>query len=160
MDYPKDYKRTDDDVLMYRCDNNEAAYKLSTIIQNRPKSIVVELNTYRKYVPQLIKALIDATMVMNASVKQSERYANPKAEKDHKRWTENEDKMLIDMVCYKDCSMMEIATTFGRTVSAIQTRLTYLVGVKRLSQQIAGKFIGKINGEQTEADLVGTVYKE
>lgn len=166
MDYSNEYNPQNDGVLLF--DSNklqtsnetaEAFKKINMVLQNRPKSIIVELNTFRKYVPSIIKYAIQQTNIAHAAVRQNDRFVNVEEEKKHKRWTENEDKLLIDLVCEEKESMMSIATIFGRSVTAIKARLTYLVGVKRLSQQIAGKFIGTVNGEESEVQLEGTLYK-
>lgn len=166
MDLPKDYNPANDGILCFDISkmtlketSNEALSKIMSVIRNRPKSIVVELNTYRKYVPVLIKTAFEMQETRNAAIKQIDRFSDDCADKKYKRWTDTEDLMLIDLVCRGDDSIMGVATTMGRTVSAIKTRLSYLVGVKRLSQQVAGKFIGTANGEEFQADLVGTIYK-
>lgn len=135
----------------------EAMLKLCKLRTNRPK-LAVELATYRKYVPVLMKKC-DLISEMNSSLKkQIDRYGTDSEEKKHKRWSEEEDLLLIEMAC-SDMSLLEVSTTMGRTPSSIKTRLSKLVGVKRISSEIAGRFIGTVNGEQTEGVLKGTLYK-
>ena len=166
MEYSKDYDPKDDGVLLFDSDKlcsrgstNEAFRALNMVICNRPKSIVVEVNTFRKYVPIILRSIIQMNELKKASCTQAERVTTDNNDKKYQRWTENEDKLLIDLVCDGKLSMLQLSTTMGRTVPAIKTRLSYLVGVKRLSQKIAGKFIGTANGEDAELQLEGTLYK-
>lgn len=132
-------------------------YKVST---QRPKSIIAELNIYRKYAPILIEYLLEITKVNKAALNENERVFKKTDTNSRKRWTDTEDNLLIEAVCSEGATPARISAQFGRTPSAISSRLTYLVGVKKLSQKIAGKFIGKINGEDVNGMAVGTVYKE
>lgn len=137
----------------------DAFGKLYKNVSNPPSNSYIELTNYRKLVPVILQYVESLAADNDRYVKMLNRFADDSKEKSHKRWTEQEDNLLIEMVC-KDESMPILSAALGRTVPAIKTRLTYLVGVKRLSQKVVGKFIGEINGEQTEASLAGTIYKE
>lgn len=80
-------------------------------------------------------------------------------ENTNRQWTSEEDEELIECVC-EDMPEVFLAAKFKRTPGSIKTRVSTLVGRKRISQKVAGKFIGEINGEKSEAKLNGTVYKE
>lgn len=75
-----------------------------------------------------------------------------------KRWTKEEDEKLIEMAADGE-SMTMIAFVLDRTPTAVQTRISYLVGIERMSQEIGGHFIGWMDGEHVEAEVSGTVYK-
>lgn len=77
-------------------------------------------------------------------------------------WIEinDSDDLLISAVCSGNFTPLSLAAAFGRSPSAISSHLSYLVGVKRVSQSIAGRFIGQMNGEEVNADIVGTIYKK
>ena len=77
----------------------------------------------------------------------------------HKPWSAEEDNELIECIC-NDMPEVFLAAKFKRSPNAIKTRVSTLVGKKRISQKVAGKFIGKVNGKQTVADLLGTVYRK
>ena len=77
----------------------------------------------------------------------------------NKRWTNEEDETLINLVCEGKTNIHKISTILGRSPGAIQTHISYLVGRKRITQEVAGKFIGFINGITAEAEICGTVYK-
>lgn len=166
MDYAKEYDPKTDGVLLFDSEKtlnksqiNEAFVRLNSVIENRPKSIVVEVNAFRKNVPILLKALVQINELKKAACLQAHRVTTDNNDKKYQRWTENEDKLLIDLVCDESISMLELSTTMGRTVPAIKTRLSHLVGVKRISQKIAGRFIGKADGEEIDSELVGIIYK-
>lgn len=80
-------------------------------------------------------------------------------ERSRKRWTEEEDNLLIEMAVADGTTTVELARVFGRTPGAIQSRITYLVGIERLSSKVAGRFIGTIDGEQAEVEIDGIVSK-
>ena len=141
-------------------ETNEALIKVLSVIQNRPKSIIVEVNTYRKYIPKLINYIKERDKLLDFAIKQIERYENDCDDKRFKRWTPEEEEMLINLVCDENYSMLQISTMMGRTVPSIKTKISNLVGVKRLSQKIAGRFIGTMNGENIETNLNGIIYKE
>ena len=67
--------------------------------------------------------------------------------------------MLIELAT-TNMSMLELSTTMGRTPSSIKTRLSVLVGKERLSQEIAGKFLGLLNGNIVDGEISGILYKE
>lgn len=137
-----------------------AAQKLHSNYTQKPKSIIVELNVYRKYLPDLIKYFVLITKVNEAAVKANDRLFAQGSENHYKRWTPEEDTMLIEEVCKGDSSLNEISIVFGRSPAAISNRITTLVGVKRLSQAVAGRFIGTINGKETSADVSEVVYRK
>ena len=133
-----------------------AIFKLQENIHQRPV-LSKELQTYRRYVPLLIKGLQLETAVADGYAKMIERYITNSEARKNKRWLPEEDEVLVNMVC-DDNSIFEISLTLGRTPASIKTRLSNLVGTKRISKNIAGKFIGKIDGILTECEIEGTVF--
>ena len=138
----------------------DALFRLMKVIQNKPKSMIVELNVFRKYVPVLIKAYCINSDVTKKALKQVDRTLGAGMTNANKRWTDVEDNALIEMACKPNATMASLSTTFGRTPVAISARITTLVGRKRLSQEIAGRFVGYIDGVRSESTIMGTVYKE
>lgn len=160
------YRPLDDGVLMFkteelilRGETNDAFLRLNDVIQRRPKSIIAEVNIYRKYVPVILKSIIQMNEIKKAAALQAERVTTDNEDKKYQRWTEQEDNLLIDLVADEKMSMLELSTTMGRTVPAIKTRLSTLVGRKRISQNIAGRFIGFIDGEHKEAEVNGKLIR-
>ena len=134
----------------------DAVYK---VITERP-SLLEEIKIYRKYVPVLLEEIWSMSECIQTFGTRLERYNTDSEDKKYKKWTKEEDEFLIEMICDSRCSMLELSTTMGRTVPAIKTRVSKLVGLKRISQEVAGKFIGTINGNHAECVLDGTLYKE
>lgn len=137
-----------------------AMCRVSSALYQRPKSIVVELQTYRKHVPTLLQGLINYSKWINVLTQQNARLSEIDYEKSNKRWTPDEDNKLIEIICGERENIHTISAMFGRSPSAIKSRITYLVGVKRLSQSVVGKFIGTINDEEVEGEIKGIVKKE
>ena len=52
-----------------------------------------------------------------------------------------------------------VASLFGRTPSAIASRVSYLVGIERVSQEIAGRFVGTLNGQHIHGMIDGELQK-
>ena len=138
-----------------------AIFELKDIISSKKVfSSYLELKKYQEYVPVVLFWALDSFKSIEQMSKMLDRFNSRENERSNKRWTKEEDEELIERICNEEYDLNQIAITLGRSQNAIQTRLSYLVGVKRLSQKVAGKFIGEINGKQTEADVTGTVYKE
>lgn len=162
------YNPREDDILLWNVTNNPRAKEgknsamalWKQIHQNKFGNVVQEVRFYRKHIPNVLELVFLLTDGIAAANKANERFLNDSEDKKYRRWTDQEDKLLIDLVCAGDKSILEISTTLGRSVPAIKTRLSNLVGVKRISQKVAGKFIGTINGEETETSIDGIVYKE
>lgn len=161
------YRPSDDGILLYDWidakiigeKGKEACIALAKVVMRRPKNILQELNIYRKYVPDVFKWIEGYNKALQDANRETKRFYSNVSEKSHKRWTPEEDELLIEQICNGEMSINEISNVFGRTPQSISSRVTVLVGRKRLSQEVAGKFIGTINGEQREAELVGTLYK-
>lgn len=135
----------------------EALRVLVPMMQQRPK-LAKELGAYRRYVPALIEYIDYQNKINNGYTRTFDRYESASAERNYARWTEKEDELLIELVC-SDSSLLSVSTTMGRSPSSIKTRVSKLVGLKRISQEIAGKFIGTIDGEYVEGIAEGTLYK-
>lgn len=117
---------------------------------------VQQLRIFKKYVPILLDMYDLNIRMMREGGKQVKRYEGQIGERHKKRWTDEEDRMLIEFVG-DGASMTEAATMMGRTPGAIASRITYLVGVSRLSQEIAGNFLGTIDGETVSGHIDGTL---
>ena len=157
----------DDGILLhkledYQCpdDSRKHIMALMNVIQHRPKGAVNELRVYRQSVPYLLRFIIEQAGIIADFRKESDRFLSDSEDKRYKRWTDREDEQLIDLITRDDFSKMQIAVTLGRSVSAISNRVSFLVGRKRVSTEIAGKFFGKANGQDAELELCGTLYKQ
>ena len=127
-------------------------------IHERPP-FAKEIAAYRKYVPVLLRYTEFLDKVSQHTSQTFKRLVDDSEEKKYQRWSEVEDEVLIELACREDVSMLEMSTAMGRSVPAIKSRLTKLVGIKRLSQEVAGRFIGTINGNHADCVVDGTIYK-
>lgn len=97
--------------------------------------------------------LIDKLLLEN------DRATDGIGERGRKRWTQQDDELLIEMAAQEDTTIIDLSKQFGRTPGAIQSRISRLVGIKKLSAEIAGRFIGTLNGEFVEGNIDGIVRK-
>lgn len=145
------------DDLMSKNDFQKA-YKVLKDLGSEKNNVSKELLAYRKYVPMILQAMEQMQEINRRLSKSFERIETDSEEKSGQRWTPEEDEMLIELVTDSKWSTIEISTTLGRTVPAIKSRVSKLVGLKRISQEVAGRFIGTINGNDVEGTISGTVY--
>lgn len=163
-----DYKPYEQDGIMIHnicelqlsAETGHAYRVINELLINRPPSILTELKLFRKYARDLLRFVDQCDLLMKHSIEENLRYQDGGSEKHHKRWTDSEEEMLIELVCEDRFSLLQLSTMFGRTPSALKTKLSNLVGVKRLSQKVVGKLIGTVDGKETEADIDGILYKE
>lgn len=84
--------------------------------------------------------------------------------RDNKRWTEEEDNALVEMAVLFDGNLENLffmaPMWFGRTPDSVKTRLSYLVGKKRLTVKVEGKFEGDFEGELVKGQISGLVHKK
>ena len=121
-----------DKPALSRAYRKKAFTMLERNIKHRP-SLNKELSIFREYVPVLLK---EHESLWNDSVvlaERFERYVTDSERKKYKKWSQAEDEFLIELICEEKHSILEISTIMGRTVPAIKSRITKLVGIKRLS---------------------------
>ena len=129
------------------------------LMKYQKPNFMKEMNTYRKYIPLLIAYCRQMDQLAKAYQELFDRYESDSISKKGQRWTDEEDELLIELAT-TNMSMLELSTTMGRTPSSIKTRLSVLVGKERLSQEIAGKFLGLLNGNIVDGEISGILYKE
>lgn len=137
---------------------NNICVKLYNLCESPKGSAFHQLQQFRKMVPDLIKAYCEASELNQNFSKQFDRILEKTEKNKNKRWTEEEENWLIDLVV-NDTPIIDISTAMGRSPSAIKSKVSNLVGLKRISQNIAGKFFGTINGEEVTGLIKGTVCK-
>ena len=138
-------------------DGQEAMGQLWLLVSNPPKSVHKQLQMFRKYTRAAIEYQFYYQEMIDLLSDEFERLLNGVQDRSGKRWSDVEDEVLVDLASRDNVNMTMIAMQLGRTPSAIQTRLSYLVGIKRVSTKVAGKFIGWFNGEQVDGDIDGVV---
>ena len=138
---------------------NGAKNRITNLYANRPESLEEEVAAYRKDIPHLITYIDVLTDNLRMAVERIERINNKTDTNAKKKWTKDEDNLLIDVVCSEKWTPLQISTIFGRTPAAINTRVSYLVGVQKLDRKVAGHFVGEMDGKEVRATIKGTVFK-
>ena len=134
--------------------------KTVTKLLKKPKGTAfIQLLQWRKIGAKMLLMLKMQKMMVDAAENTMKRVNDKTCERSHKKWTEIEDEQLINAVCNESSSIIDIACLFGRSPAAIKTRVSYLVGIKRVSSDIAGKFIGTLNGADIQGDIKGKLTK-
>lgn len=141
-------------------DLKKAINEARSLIEHPSGNPYQQLIRYRKITPVLLKLLESDLEDWQMEHRQVERFSEVKFDNSNKRWNKEEDEMLINAACDDNNSLYEISTRFGRSPAAIQTRISYLVGIKRISTEIAGKFIGTLDGKEVDGNIKGTLRKE
>ena len=153
-------ERLDAKVAFYALENPPDHKSFETALANitrNNKGNINELMSYRQNVPQIIHYIEELELQIYGWKYIAEIFLDS-TDRTNKRWEKKEDDELIEMACM-NIPEIAMAVKLKRNPSAIKTRISYLVGVKRLTQKVAGKFIGEIDGVETESTIKGTVYK-
>jgi len=129
-------------------------------IAEPPKNAFKQVSLYRALLKRAGLHIMMLQDVNRKLMKELIRMGAGIGDQGRKRWTQEEDEMLIEAATDGTKNIIDLANAFGRTPGAIQSRITKLVGIKRLSEEIAGRFIGTINGEFVKGDIDGTLRKE
>lgn len=128
-------------------------------LETRPKNAFAYILELQDLVRKLSQQVLMQQEVLEKALSELHRMDDQVGERSRKRWTEQEDNLLIEAAAKDNATTVELARIFGRTPSAIQSRISYLVGIERLSSKVAGRFIGTIDGEQAEVEIDGIVSK-
>lgn len=128
-------------------------------LETRPKNSFAYILELQDLVRKLSQQVLVQQEVLEKALSELHRMDDQVGERSRKRWTEQEDNLLIEEAAKDNTTTVELARIFGRTPGAIQSRITYLVGIERLSSKVAGRFIGTIDGEQAEVEIDGIVSK-
>ena len=147
------------DVESLRKETWPAITKLYECCHSKGGNMAQKYRAYERYVPTLLKLYFDYQEMVESLGKQIERYEKAAAARKNARWTDEEDNALIEMVVQDGIGIHELSTMFGRSPASISTRLSKLVGIGRISQDIVGKFVGTINGEEVSGHIDGTLTK-
>lgn len=128
-------------------------------LETRPKNAFAYILELQDLVRKLSQQVLVQQEVLEKALSELHRMDDQVGERSRKRWTEQEDNLLIEEAAKDNTTTVELARIFGRTPGAIQSRITYLVGIERLSSKVAGRFIGTIDGMQAEVEIDGVVSK-
>lgn len=139
-------------------DMRNACATLSALCSEPRGSAFHQLQQFRKLVPIVIHGFITQTEALDGAAKQLDRIVASSEAKRFKRWTPEEEEYLIELVV-RDTPVLEISTILGRSAGAVKNKVSDLVGIKRISQTVAGRFFGTLNGETVTGTIEGTVQK-
>ena len=139
--------------------SREAIEKLFVLCHEPKGNAFLQLQQFRKNVPILINYVLFLQKIVDAYTETYDRAMNKTSAKSGKKWTPEEDELLIEIVARGDMAISEVAITFGRSPGAISSRVSQLVGVQRVSAEVAGRFVGYLDGKKTEGMINGTVKK-
>lgn len=137
-----------------------ASGMVSEDYSHAPMNTAAKLRTYNKYVPMMIKQVLYQQELIGALAKEVERLSENNLERGGKRWDQDEDETLIELAADDSKSVAQIAIMMGRTPAAIQSRITHLVGINRISSEVAGRFVGTLDGEDIEGVIEGTLTRQ
>lgn len=129
------------------------------LLTHPPKTVYAQQKAYQALLRRAAVRILALEDIKEAAVKEIKRHENNVGERSRKRWTPEDDELLIETAAQENATIFGMAKAFGRTPAAIQSRITHLVGIKRMSAEIAGRFVGTLNGEFVEGDIDGTVSK-
>lgn len=119
-----------------------------------------EIQAWRKVGKNMMTYMETVTKGINNVCKENKRLSTMKYDRGHKKWTEEEDEILIELLCDDSLTLLDVSKTLGRSISAINTRCSVLTGVERVKQKIQGKFQGKLNGMVVDGTIDGLLFKE
>lgn len=132
--------------------------KILLAIKGQPENPMKRLKIYDECVPLLLEVTENFDAYACRSKELLESTWNNQGIRRNKRWTEEEDEELIEFIAH-DWGIGVVASLFGRTPSAIASRVSYLVGIERVSQEIAGRFVGTLNGQHIHGMIDGELQK-
>ena len=137
-------------------DHSTILTRAMSLVEHPPKGTFKQLQAMRSCIQELIKYVLYQRQLLSEMLVESERMSDSYAERGNRRWSPIEDDALIELVT-SDTNLIQLSLTFGRSPSAIQSRITHLVGIKRISKEIAGRFVGTLDNFEVEGFIVGTV---
>ena len=150
--------KTDDvlDFLLETAETKKAAGVAFHLLAEPIPNAYKYIQALRSLVFDLVQRMLTIEILHKAEMEELEQLNNGVEKNKGKRWTAEQDELLIEHASQEN-NIYGLAQIFGRSPSAIQSRLTYLVGIKRVSKQVAGKFVGIFNGVETSGHINGTV---
>lgn len=138
----------------------EAIKKLNMLCHQPKGTAFSQLQQFRKLTPIIINYILFLQKLNDGYSETYDRMVEKMKANNRKKWTSEEDELLVEIVARGEQSISEVALIFGRTPGAISTRVSYLVGIKKVSEEIAGRFTGYLDGRHVEGIINGTVRKE
>lgn len=160
----KSYKPSDDGIHLYdvqEIERNELTIikkEMMQLIHQPDANAFVQLKRWRKVGQRALNMIEMLEQMINDNCEEIETLTSNEDRKKYKRWTPEEEELLIEEVC-NGKTPVNLALMFGRSAGAIQSKVSNLVGINRISQEVAGQFFGYIDGKKAEGTINGTVIK-
>ena len=149
----------DRDVASGLVDRVHAAVRdIHTLRNSPPKSIHVRMKMYDRIASTFLDHLDMTAEIRQGMLKERKQDRGARPERNGKRWSEAEDVTLINHVAAGE-SIQSLANIFGRTPLAISGRVSHLVGIKRITEEIAGRIEGYLDGAEVKGVFVGKIRK-
>ena len=124
----------------------EALDRVMRVIENPRGNVRWQVTTFRKYVPELVKYAEEALRRALEYYQIAKETAGADHENAGKRWTQAQDVLLIEAVS-QGANQIQVSQMLGRSPSACVARVSYLVGINRISKKVAGEFTGWVGSE-------------
>lgn len=124
------------------------------------RNVFIRLRKYRENTQRLIKYVEDYQVIVRAALDRQDQMLGKVGERNRKKWTPTEDRALVDQACEPGSTLVTLALSMNRTPGAVASRLTHLVGIKKVSREIAGRIIGSLDGEPVEGYFEGVLLAE
>lgn len=141
-------------------DNRILAPKIRDMLNEPKKNPIQELKEWRKIGKNMLVYMKMQAKLNKNMLKQQQRLVTMKSDRSGKKWTPEEDEVLIELICDDEFTLLDVSKTLGRSISAIQTRCSFLTGVENTKKKIQGKFQGKLNGLVIDGTIDGLLIKK
>ena len=148
-----------DEEVVNHADTYRMYWELEALVCEPKCNPGVQLMRWKKLGPQLLKHFEVVDKINKGYQKILDKNNKREQENLRKKWRPDEDEMLIELASTGTMSMTDLAQAIGRTPSAISSRLSTLVGIGRVSQEIAGRFTGTMNGQMVSGNISGTLER-
>lgn len=151
--------RRDDIIDALREHDPNLTGEAAGLLESRGSNTYRHIENCHSVMKRMGQSIIMKQMIIDRLLVELDRMGDGIGERGGKRWSQEEDEMLIEMAARDDYTIIKLARAFGRTPGAIQSRISMLVGINKISAKVAGRFIGTLNGEHVEGDISGVLRK-
>lgn len=125
-----------------------------------PKSVHRRLQDYRKHSAALMDLHFNLSEVVRFQTQELEVVKGGDYERARKRWTEEEDDALIEFASREEApNLMDLSLTFQRSPAAVSSRLTHLVGIRRITEALMGRITGYLDGVPVDGAFHGAIHR-
>lgn len=125
---------------------------------NKLKNVHQRMKAYQEVAFAFRDYAMTATQLQTAALGESTQLKEGMNQRAGKRWTDEEDTALIELAA-SGHDVQQIGLALSRSPGAVSSRISHLVGIKRISVEFAGTIKGQLNGQEVEGTFVGEVRK-